>query len=221
SRSRALSMVSEAALRLVSCLDRLPETLAILVRYCASVASSRLMRSTRTAEIGSSEGRSMRSPLAICCISLPSLAELLFSEPCMVAVIWALEMRMEFFSSGGSEHRQYGVEQLVGGADHLHVGLVGLLVGHQVDRFLVEVHRADAVALGLRLLGNGGGGGMIGLVLPAGAGDAPDQPGIGVVQRHRIATDGDARRLGAEQRQQCLVVADFAGHRGQCQLLGR
>ncbi len=89
-----LSMLSEAALRLASCLDRLPATLAMLVRYCVRLASSRWMRSTRTAEIGSSDGTSMRSPLAICCISLPSFSELLFSEPCMVAVIWALEMRM-------------------------------------------------------------------------------------------------------------------------------
>src|SRR5690606_19928595 len=81
--------------RLASCLERLPETLAMLVRYWVRVASSRWMRSTRTAEIGSSEGNSMRSLDAICCISLPSFSELEFIEPCIMAVIWALEMRME------------------------------------------------------------------------------------------------------------------------------
>src|SRR5690554_99030 len=218
SRSRISSRVSEPACRLASAADRRPDRLSMLCWYWVRLASSRAMRSRRTLAMGSSDGTMMRLPVAICCISLPVAAAFWPSELCMMAFICAWVIRMGTVSPE-SEHAQHAVEQHAGGGDDLQVGLVGLLVVHQVHAFLVEVHGADAVALRLGLGLHRPGGFAIGLALAAGAGHAAKQGGVGVVEAVGGAAHGHRGAFHGQQQQQLFVVARLTRLRGKRQVL--
>src|SRR5690554_8127040 len=87
----------------------------------------------------------MRSPEDICCISLPIRAALAFMAPRIMAVVWASVMRIILqlpCSIGQTDSgRCHQVrKQLIGSRDHLHVGLVGLMVGPQGERLFIQVY---------------------------------------------------------------------------------
>src|SRR5471032_1387998 len=104
----------------------------------------------------------MASPVASCAVNFEILSWLNSKPRFMVASNWLLAMRMVV--SLGAEHGQGGIEQRLGDGDHLHIGLVHILVGHQIDRLLVRVDAAGRIPVVLGLVADGGGGGQLGLV---------------------------------------------------------
>src|SRR5471032_457422 len=190
----------------------------MLARYWVTVSCSRSRRDRRTSVTGSSDGNWMALPVASCSVNFEIFSWLNSKPRFMVASNWLLAMRM--VCSLAAEHRQGGVEQGVGDGDHLHIGLVHILVGHQVDGFLVRIDAAGRLPVVLGLVADGGGGGQQGLVLLAVDAQLAHQLGVGIAdgdvadgaQGDGLVVDGDhGLQIGGVGRRAVGRVGQLVG----------